>query len=134
MSPENPRESFHYLNSLRGFLADATEDYPLGPWLASLDSDDLDFLTDSIDNYTRRSGEIDERLFPDVLAVVVQLMAIENPAPSFSCSVEQLHEYVFVLGLCGAFEQMRRAGAAKILSPMLLTSDHTPKIELIQSA
>jgi hypothetical protein len=38
---------------------------------------------------------------------------------------------VFALGLCCAIEQMRRAGLARVLSPMLLTSDHTPKLELV---
>ncbi|CAG0983059.1 hypothetical protein MYXO_01971 [Myxococcaceae bacterium] len=134
MPPETHQDPFHYSNNLRRFLADAKAPYPLGPWLASLDTGDLDFLTDAIDDYTRRGGTIEDGLFSDVLAVVVQVIAIESPTPSFTCSIEQLHEYVFTLGLCGAFEQMRRAGVAKILSPMILTSDHTPKVELIQSA
>ena len=134
MHPETHREPFHYSNNLRRFLADAPAPYPLGPWLASLDEGDLDFLTDAIDDYTRRGGEIEDHLLSDVLAVAVQIIAIETPALSFTCSIEQLQGHVFALGLCGAFEQMRRAGVARILSPMILTSDHTPQVELIQSA
>jgi len=129
---ETTREPFHYLNRLREFLADNEEDYPLAPWLATLEEDDLVFLTDAIDEYQRVSGNIDQSLFTDALALVVQIIAIEKQAPSFSCSVEQLDQYMFTLGVCGAFELMRRAGLVRILSPMLLTSDHTPTIELIE--
>ena len=69
-----------------------------------------------------------------MLAVVVQLIAAESPAPSFSCSGEQLEQYVFALGVCGAFEQMRRAGVARILSPMALTCGQAPAVELVGSA
>ena len=133
MPAETEREHFHYLNNLREFLAVADEEpHPLAPWLASLDSGDLNFLSDAIDDYTRRGGEIEGHLFSDVLAVVVQFVAVENQAASFSCTIEQLDQYVFALGLCGAFEQMRRAGVARILSPMILTSDRTPAIELVE--
>jgi hypothetical protein len=132
MPPEADREPFHYFNSLRECLADAGEPYPLARWLASLDTGDLNVLTDAIDGHTRQGVEMDSGMFSDVLAVVVNLMAVESDSPSFSCSIEQLDQYVFALGLCAAFEQMRRAGVARILSPMILTSDRTPTIELVE--
>ena len=134
MHRENDREPFHYSNNLREFLAGSGEPYPLAPWLAALGEDDLGFLVDAIDGYSRLGREIDPRLFSDVLAVVVQLIAAESPAPSFSCSGEQLEQYVFALGVCGAFEQMRRAGVARILSPMALTCGQAPAVELVGSA
>jgi hypothetical protein len=133
MPQKADRDPFNYFNSLLECMAGA-EPYPLAPWLASLDTSDLDFLTDAIDGYTRHGVEMENGLLSNVLAVVIQIMAVEkSPSPSFSCSIEHLHRYVFALGLCCALEQMRRAGVARILSPMILTSDHMPPIDLIRS-
>jgi len=134
MHPENDREPFHYANNLREFLAGTGEPFPLVPWLAALDEDDLGFLVDAIDEHSRRGGEIDSRLFSDVLAVVVQLMATESPAPSFSCSGGQPGRPVSALGVRSPFEQMRRAGVPRMLSPTVLTRGHTPAVELAGSA
>ncbi len=133
MPPETDRTPLNYSSSLREFLAaSAGEPYPLAPWPASLAEGELDFLIDAIDAQGRRGVEMDGHLFSNILAVVIKLMAVETPAPSFSCSIGELDQHVFALGVCGALEQMRRAGVARILSPMVLTSDRTPAIELVE--
>ena len=125
------REPFHYLHHQCAFIAETMEPYPVGPWLASLEQDDLDYLADVIGHYTMDGGEMPEGLLSDIMAVVVHTVAKENAVPSFACSLEQINNYIFALGVCAAFEQMRRAGVVRILSPMILVSDTTPKIELV---
>ncbi len=77
---------------------------------------------------------MEKDLFADVLGVVIYILGIENSALSVSYSIEQLQKYIFALAVCGAFEQMRRAGVARISSPMMLTSECIPNIELIEIA
>jgi hypothetical protein len=131
--PKRHREPFHYLNNLRGFLARGEEGFQLAGWLAALGQDELDAFVDAVNDYMRVSGEMEEGLFADLLAVVIQILLIENQASSVTYSDEQLYQYFFALGMCGAFEQMRRADLVRILSPMRLTSDYAPEIELIQA-
>jgi len=65
---------------------------------------------------------------------VLAVVAAESPAPSFSCSGGQPGRPVSALGVRGPFEQMRRAGVARMLSPTVLTRGHTPAVELAGSA
>ncbi len=69
-----------------------------------------------------------------MMAVVVHMVALEKmPTESFTCTLKELDGYLFALGLCVAFEQMRRAGVVRVLSPMLLSSEFIPQVELLQS-
>ena len=62
----------------------------------------------------------------------VNTLSVEQESDSSSYTDEQLQNYFFTLSLCGAFEQLRRAGLARILSPMMLTSEYAPEVEIIK--
>lgn len=127
-----PKQPFFYLHDMLDFLADKEEKFPLSPWLASLGQDDLDLLVDAIEGYFRRGEDMSEDMFSDVLGVVLNTLSVEQESDSSSYTDEQLQNYFFTLSLCGAFEQLRRAGLARILSPMMLTSEYAPEVEIIK--
>jgi hypothetical protein len=127
-----PKKPLFYLNNLLDFLGGNEDEFPLSPWLASLGQDDLDFLVGSIEGYFRRDEEMPDDMFADVLGVVLKMLSVEEKAESLSCTEEKLQHYFFTLSICGAFEQLRRAGLARILSPMMLTSEYAPEVEIIK--
>ena len=106
----------------------------MGPWLESLDADDLHGLSNAIEGHLDGSEAMSDQFLSDVMAVVVYVVTKEKmPTESFTCSLKELDTYLFALGLCAAFEQMRKAGVVRILSPMLLSSELAPQVELLQS-
>ena len=112
------RNPFHYLHHLVAFLAGNADPHPLSPWLASLEFGDLDHLATSIEDHMKGDHEMKEHLMSDIMAVVVHVMTLEKmPTTSFTCSLKDLDNCLFALGLCAAFEQMRRAGVARNSRP-----------------
>jgi hypothetical protein len=120
-----------YLKHLQDFVARNGGTTPLGPWLATLDDDALDTLVEAVDAITRRGERLPNGLSADLIGCVIEILCRETPDTTrLEYSVEQMHEFLFALGICGALEQLCRAGWARILSPMILTSGFMPQVEM----
>jgi hypothetical protein len=134
-SPLPNDESLWYLSDLRAFVTtdDGNREAPLGPWLVSLKDGRLDDLVSAATECLEDMGQRSRDIFADLLGCVIFLLGIETSSATVTCSLKDIRRYLFAFGACGAMEQMRRAGLLRIASPMKLTGEYLPRIELLRA-